>query len=330
MATITIGTFNCENLFTRFKFRGKRIKKTVDGKTTYEYRPYTPEELEAATKNGFLIDKDKFERVIPDERLLTAKAIKGIGADLVGLQEVENLDTLKTFCRNTRHFSAKARYPFMYLMDGNDPRLIDVAAISKLPIIAVRTHQYVRSGNTYLFSRDCLEVEVMVGTKVLTVFVNHFKSMMDGRAKTRQRRLNQCEGQLKILRDKFGSGFGDADWVIVGDLNDYMEDGLEGESGLRPLLTSGDMENVLNRLPADERWTHWWDRERSFHQLDYILLSRSLAQRNPTVKPVVERRGLTRKVNRPGEPERVKTFFPEVEAGTSASDHCPMAIKIKV
>ncbi|HYE64491.1 MAG TPA: hypothetical protein VD966_02845, partial [Pyrinomonadaceae bacterium] len=97
MATVTIATFNCENLFARFKFKGKRVKQ--DGE--FVYRPWTKEELAEIADKGFDVDMAKFETLTGDMRTLTAQAIFGTGADVIALQEVESLETLKIF--NSQH-----------------------------------------------------------------------------------------------------------------------------------------------------------------------------------------------------------------------------------
>jgi hypothetical protein len=79
---------------------------------------------------------------------------------VIALQEVENLETLKRF--RTKYFGGPSRYRYMAVIDGNDPRLIDVAILSRHPIVHLRTYQHMRSGDnrSYLFSRDCLEADV--------------------------------------------------------------------------------------------------------------------------------------------------------------------------
>ncbi len=41
-------------------------------------------------------------------------------------------------------------------VDPNDPRHIDVAILSRFPIVAARSYQHLKSGSQPLFSRDCL------------------------------------------------------------------------------------------------------------------------------------------------------------------------------
>jgi endonuclease/exonuclease/phosphatase family metal-dependent hydrolase len=89
-----------------------------------------------------------------------------------------------------------------------------------------------------------------------------------------------------------------------------------------------EVENVVNRLPVAERWTHFFKDapagEPRIRQLDYILLSSSLAA-GTTAVPVIERRGLSTNATEAG-----GTRFPGVTAALTASDHCPVAIDINL
>ncbi|MBK8087196.1 MAG: hypothetical protein IPK31_04145 [Chitinophagaceae bacterium] len=83
MSTITIATFNCENLFRRFKFNESLSETKIDN----------------SIKDSFIMDKAILQTITQTERKLTADAIRATKADIVCLQEVENMDTLKNFCR---------------------------------------------------------------------------------------------------------------------------------------------------------------------------------------------------------------------------------------
>ena len=331
MTEVTIGTFNAENLFTRFKFKGRRVRKPAPPnsgkKFTYEYVPYTAEELREAVSKGFIIDPKTLKRYLPAWRTLTARAIKAVDADILGVQEVENLDVLKLF--NARHMGSK-KYRYPYLIDGNDNRFIDVGVLSRYPVTHLVTHQFRRKGRSEIFARDCLEVHFDIDGKPFALFVNHFTSMMRGRPQSKPRREGQSAEVLKILRERFGAGFGQANFAVVGDLNDYVERGRARESGIRSLLASNQMENVIGRLPADDRWTHFYNGDKTYHQLDYILLSKALADRNKDRLPVIERRGQPLRVNQKNKPPKVKKFFPGIQGKLKASDHCPVAITIRL
>lgn len=319
---LRIGSFNAENLFARFRFKGVREKYTKpDGKTGYRYRPYTQEELDNIAEEGWAVDKTKFSDLTGDDRRITAMAIKAIKADILGLQEIEAMDTLKRF---VTEYLPREGYTYKVLIDGNDPRFIDVALLSKFPIAYIKTHQFDRTANkrAFVFSRDCLEVGVQLSQNtVLPVFVNHFKSMMDGREKTMPRRKEQSQRVVEILKERFGNNPGESAWVVLGDLNDYMP-----SRGLEPLLGQPWVENVLNRLPEEDRWTHYYKGKDEYKQLDYLLLPKALSTANPTANPYVERRG---------QPLRAKRFtgkrFPGVgQNHPKASDHCPVVMEVGV
>jgi hypothetical protein len=158
VTTVRIASFNVENLFARFKFNSD-----VDP--------------EKAVKDGWDANKVYFTILDDVEKKITGKLIRSLAAEVIALQEVESLDTLRRFRGD--YLGGPKAYPYSILIDGNDPRLIDVAVLSAHPIVRVRSNQYLRSGKAYLFSRDCLEVELEVGGKPLYLFVNHFKSMLD-------------------------------------------------------------------------------------------------------------------------------------------------------
>jgi predicted extracellular nuclease len=323
---VTIATFNAENLFTRYNFRGEKTGQK-NSKGNPIYRPYTPKELAKAVKDGFIIDKNIFKSSMEPFRTLSAEAIKGVKADIVGLQEIESLDTLKKF--NSGYMKSK-RFKYQYLIDGNDPRFIDVGFLSNIKADFLRTHQFRRKGRSRVFSRDCIEAHFNINGKNLVVFVNHLRSMMKGRSKTKTRRETQSEEIIKILKERFGSNYGKSDFIILGDLNDYMEKDKETQSGIRKLLQNNMMINVINNLPENERWTHFYKRKKEYRQLDYILISRSLANKNPNVVPYIERRGQPLRVNQPGQPKKVKKFFNEVKGDKKASDHCPVSVTLNL
>ncbi len=315
---VRIATFNVENLFTRFKFRGRRVRR--GGRNVYV--PYTAAELEQISRDGWLVDKTKFQEFDSTARRLTEKAIKATNADILCLQEVESMDTLKRFV--TQRVSSR-RYRYKALIDGNDPRLIDVAVLSRFPLDYIITHQFDRTANNraYVFSRDCLEVGVRVSENtVLPVLVNHFKSMMGGRDNTMARRRIQAQKVAEILTGFYGRDPGRYPWVVAGDLNDYMP-----SRGIDPLLSRSWVENVVDRIPSPEdRWTHYWAGGNQYHQLDYLLVSRDLAGDNPNAVPVIERRGMPLRATRYTGPR----FEGVGQRQPKASDHCPVTITLEL
>jgi endonuclease/exonuclease/phosphatase family metal-dependent hydrolase len=213
---------------------------------------------------------------------------------VIAFQEVESLDTLKRF--RSEHLGGPTEWPYPLVIDGNDTRRIDVAVLSKLPIVHIQSHQYLRLGSGYLFSRDCLEVDLDAGDgKTLTLFVNHLKSMLDmsdpqnGRRNTHERRKLQAEKVRELVTQRFGDDAGDQPFVVLGDLNDYLATDEQGPTAIAELAEWDQLENVVDRLPESDRWTHFY--RGSTHQLDYLLPSKSLAEGSPS-EPEIIRGGL--------------------------------------
>ncbi|MFD0007941.1 hypothetical protein ACFVJ4_36805 [Streptomyces sp. NPDC127178] len=72
------------------------------------------------------------------------------------MQEVEDIDTLRFFV--AQHLGGA--YPHLSLIEGNDPRLIDIAVLSKFPVGAVTSWQHAVHPDVpgeRVFSRDLLE-----------------------------------------------------------------------------------------------------------------------------------------------------------------------------
>jgi predicted extracellular nuclease len=314
MDSIKVVTFNVENLFARFQFR-RNIKD--------------PEKM---LRDGWTVNHTLFNIYKERDKAITGQTIKELDADVIALQEVENLDTLRKF--RTEYLGGRKSYPYAIVIDGNDPRRIDVAVLSRYPLTNIQTHSHLWSTELrwYLFPRDCLVADVQGPANfTVTLFVNHFKSMLDksdsdnGRKNTQHKRVVQSRAVKQIVTARFGTEAGTHPFVIMGDFNDYMETDDQGEPGIGDLVQWDQVENVVDRLPEDDRWTHYFKGGGAlgpaYHQLDYLLLSNSLAQRNPH-SPYIERRGL---------PKRADKYTDDRFAGVGqnspkASDHCPIVM----
>jgi endonuclease/exonuclease/phosphatase family metal-dependent hydrolase len=212
----------------------------------------------------------------------TAEVIKTIDADIQCVVEVEDRLTLERF--NDSLLKGPRAYPYNIVIDGNDPRGIDVGLLSRFPIAAVNTHVFDKTSKTSksrIFSRDCLEVEFSLPRKrQLFVLVNHFKSQGYGtQASSDARRKGQANRVAAILR-RYDL---EKDLVVVaGDFNDGPQ-----SAPLTTLLRTKNLTDVLAKQFPDprERWTY---RDKS--QLDYLLVSKPLADAMTVAG--IERRGL--------------------------------------
>lgn len=187
-----------------------------------------------------------------------------------------------------------------------------------------------------MFSRDCLECDIVLPEdKRLRLFVNQFKSMLgrddpcNGRKNTRTKRLHQS-GRIKdTVSRQFAEGIGN--FAIIGDFNDYLETDQQGETGISDLVNWNFVENIVDRKVADQRWTHFFEGNSqcgippSYRQLDYILLSKSIAENNNEA-PEIIRDGLAKAPNRYTGPR----FDGVGQEKPAAFDHCPVVIRINI
>jgi predicted extracellular nuclease len=322
LVLIRLATFNCENLFARFKF-----DKDVDPKK--------------AVNDGWLANKMYFYINNETEKELTAAAIKATKADVIALQEIESLQALKGFRNKYLKYQG---YNHAFLLDGNDPRLIDIGILSRFPIEKIDTHihEWDKELRGPIFSRDCLECDIVLPEKKrFRLFINHFKSMYNpqdkcnGRRATRERRLHQARRVKEIVSEEFPKGEGEDKqhpFAILGDLNDYLQTDSQGGTSIGELVKWNRVENIVARLLKKDQWTHYYEGNRScgfgknYKQLDYILLSKPLADRNPAAEINIIRDGLPKSANK----YKGHRFANLGMHKPKASDHCPVVVQLQV
>ncbi len=343
--TFRLGTFNVENLLARYEFD-----------SDYEY------------SEGEVLDRSDliFNNQDDVKKELTAKAIKKANADILCLQEVENLNVLDDF--NKKYLDGE-KYMYRLLIDSFDIRRIDVAILSRFPILSVTSHrdeltQRHNPRREYLFSRDCLEVRVEIPvneekTSVFHLYINHFKSMYvrgstDGREDSKEERKEQAD-KVKCIVDKhWEKKEYKGNFAVLGDFNDYDrflyvgEDksvnlSLDDNKSLNSLLNHKNLVDVLRSsdLNKNEHWTYYYKREKQYSQLDYLMLSKPLYEKACGTLNV---KSLPPELTRQGLSEHVKLYEDErfegveiveiVEDGRkkekdyNASDHVPLCVDI--
>ena len=366
--SVRIATFNIENLMNRFDYSGFRNGLHQD-RTLALFSIKDEEEYRLLERARAIAHAD-------DTRQLTALAIAATRADILCLQEVDNAAALRAFEYGYLFKMIGSGYRESYTSTGNDSRGIDVAIMMRtetrdgdpIELVRVTSHAHVTFDdfglydpaleplnihpNDRIFRRDCLEVDLKVGGKALTIYLVHFKSMgpgrngLNGRDATMPVRMAEAAAVRRIIETRFGADkTARRRWLICGDCNDYYErvlihgdevTGYEFEpvkeemSSLDLLLANGFAENIVSRKPELDRWTLFHTRgpdERHLCQLDYLLLSPALAERNSQAVPDIIRNGQPwRAIFPPG--QEVDRFPRTGWDRPKASDHCPVAVTL--
>lgn len=292
---VSLGTFNLNNLFSRYNFQAEidGIPPQAAGGIALTF---TADDVEVRTFMGRLVKaKD------PDETAVIANRIRDVmNCDILAVQEVEHIEILKKFNRN----NLNNMYPHVALIEGNDPRMIDVGLLSKYPLGPITSHQttvHPDDPGQRVFGRDLVQVEVMDnnGDKMLTVYNTHLKSHfvpfdqdpVAGAASANARRKRQAEMISEIISKQERAG---GKFALVGDMNDP-----EDSSDIAPMLTV-DGQQMVNALenavetrppkpetagqgngPTSSQWTHRFNpsgpETPRYELFDHIWVSPALA-----------------------------------------------------
>lgn len=123
---VTLGTFNLNNLFSRYNFKGEIAAihaedTSVESELTYEFGPQ--DTFKIRSYQGRLVKtKD------PAKTHLIAQRIKAMDVDVLAVQEVEDIDTLRQFNLAAKQSGAWIDRWVRLLGDGSDhnPAWIEV------------------------------------------------------------------------------------------------------------------------------------------------------------------------------------------------------------
>ncbi len=177
--TLRIATFNAENLMQRFDFSGWGNEMRRDR---------TLHMLDVKDEKHFqTLEQARVVAHTDDTMQLTALAVADCRADILCMQEVENLDALNAFEYGYLFKMAGHGYRHKYLVEGNDRRGIDVCVMmrdetatgEKIEFVSMKSHAKLtykdlgihnkalaetgNEPNERIFRRDCLEIDVKVG-----------------------------------------------------------------------------------------------------------------------------------------------------------------------
>ncbi|MCU7726952.1 endonuclease/exonuclease/phosphatase family protein [Actinoplanes sp. KI2] len=204
----------------------------------------------------------------------TARVLRDVRADIVGVIEAESRFALKRFADAGVVEDGRPRYPHVMVVDGNDERGIDVGVLSAagFPLVGQRSHVDDVDHVGRVFSRDCAEYHFRSpGGVRVAVLVNHFKSKgYGGKVASDAIRRRQAVRVAEIYRGLLAEGI--AHVAVVGDLNDTPE-----SDPLAPLLGGTDLRDISAHPGFEDGGrpgTYGYCTARN--KLDYVLLSPAL------------------------------------------------------
>jgi endonuclease/exonuclease/phosphatase family metal-dependent hydrolase len=285
---VKVGIFNLNNLFSRYNFQGE-VQAIAAGDKIVEaqYEFTDPTSYRLRTFMGRLVKgKD------PQDTVRIASRIAAMDLDVLAVQEVEDIGTLKRFVID----NLATLYPHVVLVEGNDSRLIDVALLSKLPMGAITSWQravHPSEPSAPVFGRDLLQVEILNASRTRRLFTlfnthlkSHFLSPGETAADADERRQRQAEVAATIIQAQTRPN---SAYLVTGDMNDPPS-----SQFLAPLVGSTAL-NLVNGLanptesrpaPADNppatttAWTHRFKptgKPADYELFDHVWLSPALA-----------------------------------------------------
>jgi endonuclease/exonuclease/phosphatase family metal-dependent hydrolase len=264
----------------------------------------------------------KMEAVDETATRMTAKVIREIDADIVGLVEAENRPSLLRFRDDVLRMNGADTYEHVMLIDGNDDRGIDVAIMTRngYGIDRICSHVDDTADGKRIFSRDCAEYHLKTpGNDDLVVLVNHFKSKGFGsQAESNAKRKAQAE-RVRAIYEKLKQA-GAKYVAVIGDLNDTPP-----SDPLSPLIGGSDLKDISDFDEFDDGGRPGtFGNGTAANKIDYILLSPALFQK--VTGGHYFRDGVWG-----GKNGTLFPHFPEItKANESASDHAAVVAEINI
>ena len=248
---LKIATYNVENLFDLEKGGYRYEEYKVNGKSLWNIKNY----------------KIKLNNI--------AQVIKDIDADIIALQEIHSLSTLKDL-----RFALKQKglYYQYFSIANKKNTAINVAFLSKIPFIYAKDLQVT---STYKY-RNILEAKFKFNNHEFYIFNNHWK------AKSGPESMRVVSA--KVLKKRISQIGEDKNIILLGDFNsDYEEyikfkrkrehNDTHGKTGINHVLKSIDpgedgFYNLWYDVQEEDRYSYIYKGKKE--ALDNILVSHSL------------------------------------------------------
>jgi len=203
-----------------------------------------------------------------------ASVLSSLTADIVVLQEVEGLAALDDLAVAEQE-SGGPHHPVRVLVQGNDPRGINLGVLSRWPLDQVVSHRADtfgkgRPGGPFRYARDCLEIHLTYSGRRTVLLAVHFKSKVP--PDDPEKRLAEAV-HTRTIADDISDLDPAAAILILGDFNDGPESpavlAVQGEGPNRYADTAAS-------LPGAWTYEHSGQHELLDHQMANPILASTL------------------------------------------------------
>lgn len=207
------------------------------------------------------------DSISPNEYNAKLAAVVGILAeldpDVIVFSEVENQDVLDDINAGLENV-----YVDSSILEGNDPRSIDIAALSKIPFTKVVSHldeSFVVEGTVapeFEFTRDLLEYHFQVGEQKVVLLGVHYKAK--GPPDNPDKRLAEAQ-RTRAVADELTAADPTLGVLVLGDYNDLPESPpLDAVTGADPVYV-----DVASFITEGDRWS--FDFQGSLELIDHQM-----------------------------------------------------------
>lgn len=212
-----------------------------------------------------VVDKAAFDKKVAS----LVQGFQTLDADVLLLEEIEEQSCLDAVVQKLG-----GQYPTAVVAETGFAASVDVAVLSRLPLIETRTHRQdqlpLEGGGTTTFTREFFEVRLSRGGVPITVFAAHFRSKRDDDA---DRRRAEGIGARKIVLAAHAER-PDELMVWGGDLNDHP-----GSPDFDLIFAGGDLVRVVAEdLPYPQDATFQFGGTRS--AIDHLIVPKAQAGRH--------------------------------------------------
>ena len=197
----------------------------------------------------------------------SAKIIKAIDVDLVGLQEIQSDSAFFALVNQLNQIDDNNWSGYRA---NTDKWEMNLAYIYKTSVIKVNKIYEIYNGDYHAFPRRPLVMEFVYNDDNFVIINNHLKAKKG--EENRTRRINACQKLEKFIDDKFPN----ANVILLGDLNDQLVDP-EEENVFQIFLNKPEEYQFADwEIAADSTadWSYPYWKYRG--HLDHILISNEL------------------------------------------------------